>query len=206
MAHKSLSDEKKACGSFLVNFLNSRLNPEDISILAKECLNTMRHYLRYNNPKWDDLTVEKSFSELIEKSVNGYFREFIVPYMKYQFLGGYHSERDRIYSEYRKSILQKLKIELLKTRNKSWGEINKSLHPDFMFYIDIVFNRKNFKHVINEIIIDGKELENLFQDKFFCDFLKGVESEYSEICSQVIIDKNKTMVQPVMTEISVTAG
>lgn len=199
---KSLSEETKAFGTFLVNFLNCKSRPNNMSDLVNECLNIMKRYLGYDNPEWNNvqITSSRTFNELISLTEHGYFKALIAPLFRAHALGGFHPYKDRIFSERRNKLIRAAFRKCSDSAKYSWGEKNESTRKDFTFYIEFALLRKNTRKVVTRII-KGETLEKIQHDDFLGNFLLCLKSEYLDLNQQIIIRGNQVKIAPLMTDI-----
>ncbi len=204
MARKSLSDETKAYGTFLTNFLNCKLSPDNMSALVNECLGIMKHYLGYNNLKWNKVQIisGSTFNELVSMTEHGYFKALIAPWFRFYALGGFHYNKDTIFNERRNKLINEAKRKYIDADKGSWSEKNKSTTQDFVFFIQFAVLRKDFRKIINKMI-KGETLEEIQYDNFLGDFLLNIRSEYLDLNQQMIIKGNQIKIVPYMTDLPV---
>lgn len=200
---KNLSEETLALGTFLTNFLNCKLRPDNMSALVNECLIIMKRYLGYNNPKWNEvqITSEITYYELVSRTEQGYFKSLIAPLFRTHTLGGFHPKKDFIFNEYRKLAIRRAFRKFAEYQKYNWDEFTKLNSKHFIFFIEFALHRKNFRRIINRMINKGETLEQISNDKYLGDFILRLGSEYNELTQQLIVSKNKAKIGSQMTDL-----
>ncbi|MFC1890923.1 hypothetical protein ACFLZT_00855 [Thermodesulfobacteriota bacterium] len=198
MARKRLPYDIKAYGTFLVNYLNCKLKPPDISDLANESFTIMENYLGYNRSTRTSLEIKRTYYEVLSET--GFLKNLMHCYFRLVALGGFHPYKDQIFNETRLNKLKKLFKEY---RELNENPLARKINPNktsLLLYFNFAILRKNFRRIINKVIC-GETIEQIRNDPYWGDFILQLQSEYFDLVEQIQTRGNQVIVIPTMTDL-----